>query len=56
MSGTDYAIMDMAYSTAPVFKHGLDEFIHSMVRSRAGAVSIDTLLSCTEIRNDDRVD
>lgn len=41
MSGTDYAIMDMAYSTAPVFKHGLDEFIHSMVNSRAGAVSIE---------------
>ncbi|XP_047475523.1 prostaglandin G/H synthase 2-like [Penaeus chinensis] len=39
VSGTDYAIMDMAYSTAPVFKHGLDEFIHTMVNSRAGALT-----------------
>ncbi|KAK8726704.1 hypothetical protein OTU49_010007 [Cherax quadricarinatus] len=39
INGTDYAIMDMAYSTAPVFKHGLDNFIHSMVNSRAGALT-----------------
>ncbi|KAK7067762.1 Prostaglandin G/H synthase 1 [Halocaridina rubra] len=39
VNGTSYAIMDMAYSTAPIFKHGLDEFIHSMVKSRAGALT-----------------
>jgi len=39
VTGTEYAIMDMAYSTAPVFKHGLDNFIHSMVNSRAGALT-----------------
>lgn len=39
INGTNYAIMDMAFSTAPIFKHGLDEFIHTMVRSRAGALT-----------------
>lgn len=39
VNGTDYGIMDMAYSTAPIFKHGLDNFIHAMVNTRAGALT-----------------
>ena len=31
--------MDMAYSNAAVFKHGLDNFVHAMVTNRAGEVS-----------------
>ncbi|KAK3858113.1 hypothetical protein Pcinc_035671 [Petrolisthes cinctipes] len=39
VNGTNYALMDMAFSVAPIFKHGLDNFIHSMVNSRAGALT-----------------
>ncbi|XP_063844769.1 prostaglandin G/H synthase 2-like [Scylla paramamosain] len=39
VSNTSYALMDMAFSTAPIFKHGLDNFIHAMVNSRSGALT-----------------
>ncbi|XP_076059748.1 prostaglandin G/H synthase 2-like [Oratosquilla oratoria] len=39
VNGTNYKLMDMAYSTSAIFKHGLDEFIHALVNTRAGALS-----------------
>ncbi|XP_066978739.1 prostaglandin G/H synthase 2-like [Macrobrachium rosenbergii] len=39
INGINYTIMDMTYNILPIFKHGLDEFIHSMVNNRAGALT-----------------